>query len=68
MSPTWGERRENPNSTGRFLGIRAVARELGVRPDDVYRLIRRGELPAVKLGGKGCWRIERSALDAHRRD
>jgi excisionase family DNA binding protein len=44
-----------------------VTREIRVRPDDVYRLIRRGELPAVKLDGKGRWRIERSTLDAHRR-
>ncbi|WP_148576096.1 helix-turn-helix domain-containing protein [Nocardioides caldifontis] len=26
-------------------------------------LVRRGDLPAIKLGGRGQWRIERSPLE-----
>jgi excisionase family DNA binding protein len=29
----------------------------------VYALVRRGELPAIKLGGRGQWRVESSRLE-----
>ena len=37
----------------------------GVRSGDVCRLIRGGDLPAVKLDDKSCWRIGRCAPGAH---
>jgi excisionase family DNA binding protein len=30
----------------------------------VYALVRSGELPAIKLGGRGVWRVDRAKLDA----
>lgn len=29
----------------------------------VYALVRRGELKAIKLGGRGAWRVEASVLE-----
>lgn len=36
-----------------LLTVREVAERLDVSEKQVYRLIRRGELPAVQLGGPG---------------
>lgn len=40
------------NSTKRFLSRTEVAHELGVGLHAVDRAIRRGELPAMRLGGR----------------
>jgi DNA-binding CsgD family transcriptional regulator len=45
----------------RFLLLAAVQRELAVSADEALALIRRGDLPAIKL--LGTWRVERSALE-----
>jgi excisionase family DNA binding protein len=29
----------------------------------IYALVRNGDLPAIKVGGRGQWRIERSRLE-----
>jgi excisionase family DNA binding protein len=29
----------------------------------VYALVRSGELPAIKIGGRGVWRVDRTHLD-----
>ena len=29
----------------------------------VYALVRRGDLPAIKIGGRGQWRVESSQLE-----
>ena len=34
----------------------------------VYALVRRGELPAIKLGGRGQWRVEAEKLEEFIRD
>jgi excisionase family DNA binding protein len=47
----------------RLLTIADVARYLSVSEAQVYALVRSGQLPAVKLGGKGVWRIDRQRLD-----
>jgi excisionase family DNA binding protein len=31
----------------------------------VYALVRSGDLPAVKLGGRGVWRVDRNQLEAY---
>ncbi|MDP9395074.1 MAG: helix-turn-helix domain-containing protein [Actinomycetota bacterium] len=31
----------------------------------VYALVRTGELPAIKIGGRRQWRVERSQLEAY---
>src|SRR4029453_13647950 len=48
-----------------FYTLGGVARILNVRVAQVYALVRSGELPAVKLGGRGVWRVDRLQLDAY---
>ena len=31
----------------------------------VYALVRSGELPAIKIGGRGVWRVDRRKLDTY---
>ena len=31
----------------------------------VYALVRRGDLPAIKIGGRGQWRVEAEQLEAY---
>jgi excisionase family DNA binding protein len=49
---------------GRFLTIADVAEVLNVSVSQVYGLVRSGELPAIKVGTHGHWRVERSALES----
>lgn len=46
-----------------LLTLEEVADELAVSRSQVYALVRRRDLPALKIGGKGAWRVERTALD-----
>lgn len=48
----------------RFLTLPQVADELGVSQSQVYALVRNGTLPAMKVGGRGQWRVERTRLEA----
>ena len=41
---------------GRFLQLSDVAAELSVSDSQVYHMVRSGELPAIKVGGRGQWR------------
>jgi excisionase family DNA binding protein len=47
----------------RFLTIEQVAEELAVTRTQVYTMARKGEIPAIKIGQKGHWRIERARLE-----
>lgn len=47
----------------RFLTLAQVADELAASPQMVYSLVRSGELPAIKVGGRGQWRVERARLE-----
>jgi excisionase family DNA binding protein len=49
----------------RFLPLSEVAEELNVSDSQVYHLVRSGELPAIKIGGRGQWRVERSRLEEY---
>ncbi len=49
----------------RFLTMQEVAEELAVSASQVYHMVRSGELPAIKIGGRGQWRIERSCLEEY---
>ena len=40
-----------------------VADELSVSLSQVYHMVRSGELPAIKVGGRGQWRVERAKLE-----
>lgn len=48
----------------RFLLLPDVADELNVSFSQVYALVRSGDLPAIKIGGRGQGRVERSQLEA----
>jgi excisionase family DNA binding protein len=47
----------------RFLRLSDVAEVLNVSERQVYALVRRGDLPAIRLGGRGVWRVEAEALE-----
>lgn len=47
----------------RFLTLEQVSEELNTSVAQIYALVRRGELPAIRLGGRGQWRVERGRLE-----
>jgi excisionase family DNA binding protein len=49
----------------RFLTLADVAEVLNTSSAQVYALVRRGDLPAIKIGGRGQWRVEASQLEAY---
>lgn len=49
----------------RFLTLADVAEILNVSAAQSYALVRSGELPAIKVGGRGQWRIESSELESY---
>ena len=49
----------------RFLTLADVADVLNTSANQVYALVRSGELPAIKIGGRGQWRVEESELDGY---
>jgi len=51
--------------TPRFLTLADVAEILNTTSAQVYALVRRGDLPAIKIGGRGQWRVEASELEAY---
>jgi excisionase family DNA binding protein len=51
--------------TARFLQLADVAEEISVTVSQVYHMVRSGELPAIKVGGRGQWRVERDRLEAY---
>jgi excisionase family DNA binding protein len=56
------------NSTGgapRFLQLTDVAEILNISAAQAYALVRNGDLPAIKVGGRGQWRVETSELEAY---
>ena len=53
-----------PGSGPRFLQLADVAEILNTSTAQVYALVRRGELRALKIGGRGQWRVETVELEA----
>lgn len=49
----------------RYWNLEQVAAYLSTSVPQVYALVRSGELPAIKLGGRGVWRVDRHKLDAY---
>jgi excisionase family DNA binding protein len=52
----------------RFLTLADTAEVLNVSASQVYALVRSGELPAIKIGGGGHWRVERTVLESYIQD
>jgi excisionase family DNA binding protein len=47
----------------RFLRLTQVAETLNISASQTYALVRSGDLPAIKIGGRGQWRVETLALE-----
>ena len=47
----------------RFITLADVAQILNIAPAQVYALVRSGDLPAVKIGARGQWRVEVNQLE-----
>lgn len=50
---------------GRFLALVDVAEILNISAGQAYGLVRTGELPAIKVGSHGHWRVEREVLERY---
>ena len=57
--PAW----EDLGVPARFMTLADVAESLSVSAAQAYALVRSGELPAIKVGGRGQWRVEISVLE-----
>jgi excisionase family DNA binding protein len=58
------EARTNPSMpTQRFLQLTEVSEVLNISAAQAYALVRSGELPAIKVGGRGQWRVETTELE-----
>ncbi len=49
----------------RFIPLSEVCEVLAISSDQAYALVRTGDLPAIKVGGRGQWRVEVSELEAY---
>lgn len=47
----------------RFYTLSDIATLLATTEAQVYALVRSGDLPAIKIGGRGQWRIEITVFD-----
>jgi len=51
--------------TPRFITLTDVANILNIAPAQVYSLVRSGDLPAIKIGVRGQWRVEAAELEKY---
>ena len=49
----------------RFIPLTEVSEILDISSAQAYALVRSGELPAIKVGGRGQWRVETAELEAY---
>lgn len=49
----------------RFIPLSEVSEILGVSSAQAYALVRSGDLPAIKVGGRGQWRVEVDELERY---
>ncbi|PZS30706.1 MAG: DNA-binding protein [Pseudonocardiales bacterium] len=49
----------------RFLLLSDVSEILNISSAQTYAIVRSGDLPAVKIGGRGQWRVEQSKLEEY---
>jgi excisionase family DNA binding protein len=49
----------------RFLQLADVAEILNISSAQAYALVRSGDLPAIKVGGRGQWRVESEQLETY---
>ena len=51
--------------TRRFIPLTEVSEILDISSAQAYALVRSGSLPAIKVGGRGQWRVETVELEAY---
>lgn len=57
------KKEENADFTRtQIMTLKEAAKYLGIHPITAYRLIKKGEIPAFRIGGQ--WRIKKDLLDA----
>jgi excisionase family DNA binding protein len=49
----------------RFLTLADVAEILNISGSQTYALVRNNELEAIKIGGRGQWRVEHAKLEEY---
>lgn len=54
-----------PDPQPRFLKLTDVAEELNISQSQTYALVKSGDLPAIQVGGRGQWRVERVKLEEY---
>ena len=54
-----------PAGGPRFLTLADVAEVLNTSSAQVYAMVRRGELEAIRIGGRGQWRVEATKLEEY---
>ena len=52
-------------AVGRFLTLADVAEVLSISAADALELVRSNELPAIRIGTTGAWRVERVVLESY---
>ncbi len=55
--------RQNRGMPKRFISLTELAEILDISAAQAYALVRSGDLPAIKIGGRGQWRVETSVLE-----
>jgi excisionase family DNA binding protein len=49
----------------RFLTLADVAEILNVSASQAYALVRRGDIRAIQVGGRGQWRVEHDEVEQY---
>jgi excisionase family DNA binding protein len=49
----------------RFIPLTEVSEILDISAAQAYALVRSGDLPAIKVGGRGQWRVETTELEGY---
>jgi excisionase family DNA binding protein len=49
----------------RFLTLADIAETLAISDSQALALVRSGDLRAIKIGGRGQWRVEITELEAY---
>ena len=49
----------------RFIQLSDVSEILDISSTQAYALVRSGELAAIKVGGRGQWRVEATELESY---
>ncbi|MFO7691029.1 MAG: helix-turn-helix domain-containing protein [Cryobacterium sp.] len=56
---------ESARAVGRFLTLADTAEVLSISVPEALALVRTHELPAIRIGAAGSWRVERTVLESY---